>query len=90
MLSGTSLHTFLEKGISKDEETLFQLLSKKVAVLDLFRMGLFGAAHGWGGEGPLPKICQTYPTIMKLGTLIPYLKKMQKMYKSYDTHLEFS
>ena len=26
----------------------------------------------------LPKICQTYPTIMKLGTIVPYLKKIQK------------
>ena len=31
-------------------------------------MGLFGAAHGWGGKkAPLPKICHTYPTMMKLG-----------------------
>ena len=45
-------------------------------VLTLFRMGLFGAAHGWGKQkGPLPKIRHTYPTMMKLGTVIPYLKK---------------
>ena len=34
-------------------------------------MGLFGAAHGWGGgpkRPPLPKICHTYPTVMKLGS----------------------
>ena len=29
----------------------------------------------------LPKICLTYPTMMKLGTVIPYLKKIQKLYK---------
>ena len=40
-LSGTSLHSFLEKGIK-----LFQLLSKKEAVLTQFRSGLFRAAHG--------------------------------------------
>ena len=58
--------------------------------LTLFRMGFFGAAHGWGGLfGPLPKICHTYPTIMKLGTVIPYLRKIQKMYKSGDTPLGF-
>ena len=45
------LHNFVEKGISKDEEKLFQLLSKKAAVLTLFKMGLFGAAHWWGGKG---------------------------------------
>ena len=45
-------------------------------------MGIFGAAHGWGvggGGGPLPKVCHTYPTIMKLGTVIPYLKEIQKI-----------
>ena len=30
-LSGTSLHTFVEKGFSEDEEKLFQLLSKKAS-----------------------------------------------------------
>ena len=43
-------------------------------------MGFFGPAHGWGGgqESPLPKICHTYPVIIKLGTVIPYLTKIQK------------
>ena len=55
-------------------------------------MGFFGAAHGWGEGGknaPLPKICHTYPTVMKLGTVIPYPKKIQKIYESRDTPLEF-
>ena len=65
-------------------------------------MGFFGAADGWGGEGaadgweggggqkdPLPKICHTDPTMMKLGTVISYLKKIQEIYKSRDTSLEF-
>ena len=45
-------------------------------LLTLFRMGIFGAAHGWGGrqKGPLPKICHTYPAIMKLGTVMLHLK----------------
>ena len=38
---------------------------------------------------PLPKICHTYPTMMKLGAVIPYPKKMQKIFKSRDTPLEF-
>ena len=37
----------------------------------------------------LRKICHAYPAIMKLGTVIPYLKKIQKLYKSRDTSLEF-
>ena len=50
----------------------------------------------WMGRGqpplppnPFPKVCHTYPTMMKLGTLIPYLKKNQKLYKSRDTPPEF-
>ena len=31
----------------------------------------------------------THPTMMKLDILIPYLKKIQKPYKSRDTFLEF-
>ena len=40
-------------------------------------------------SAPLPKICHTYPTTMKLDTVIPYLRKIQKIYKSRDTSLEF-
>ena len=45
-------------------------------------MGLFEAAHGWKGvqKGPLPKICHTYPTTMKLGTVIPYIESIQKIH----------
>ena len=52
-------------------------------------MGIFGAGHGWRGRGakstPLPKICLTYPTMMNLGTVIPYLKKAQKIDELRDT-----
>ena len=60
--------------------------------LTLFRMGIFEAVHGSGDgckKAPLSKICHTYPTMIKLGTVIPYLKKIQKMYESRDTHPEF-
>ena len=66
-----------------------------VVLLTLLRMGLFRAAYGWrvgGKKAPLPKICHIilqYPTMMKIDTTIPYLKKIQKMYKSRDTSLEF-
>ena len=33
------------------------------------------------------KICRTYPTMMQLGTVIPDLNKIQKMYKSRDAPL---
>ena len=52
-------------------------------------MDFFGAAHGWGGERPpLSKICHTYPTLMKIGTVKPYLKKIQNLHKSRDTPLD--
>ena len=33
---------------------------------------------------PLPKICHTYPTMMKFNTVITYLTKIQNIYKSRD------
>ena len=44
-------------------------------------MGLFVAAHGWGGgakRSPLPKICYTYPAMMKLGVLYTETKESPK------------
>ena len=60
-------------------------------------MDIFEAAQGWsevggGGVGkkaPLPKIHHTFITIMKLGKVIPYLNKIQKVYESRNTPLEF-
>ena len=71
---------------------LFISSQKLFSVLTLFRMGNFGPAHGWvrGRKGPpLSKICHTYPIMMKLGRGIPYLKKIQKLFESRDTHPEF-
>ena len=51
-------------------------------------MGLFGAAYGWR-EVPLTKICHACPIVMKIGTVRPYLKRIQNIYKSDDTTLEF-
>ena len=49
-------------------------------VINPIQGGLFGGCSQMGGQkGPLPKICHTYPTMMKLGTVIPYLKKIQKI-----------
>ena len=57
------------------------------SLLTLFMMGLFGAAHGMGEaeNAPLPKICHTYPTMLKLGTVMSYLKKIKKI--NHVTHL---
>ena len=50
-------------------------------------MGLFGAAHVWGGakRSPLPKIGHTYPAMMKLGMVIPYLTL--RSFKKYMNHV---
>ena len=54
-----------------------------------------GPTWGWSriGEGQkaptFPKICNTYPAMLKLGTVIPFLKKIQKIYESSNTALEF-
>ena len=63
-------------------------------MLTLFRVGIFETAHGWRGGGgikkaPLHKFCHTYYTMMKLGTIIPYLKKIQKLYELRDALIEF-
>ena len=44
--------------------------SKYGLFLTLFKMGLLGAAHGWGWgkKAPLPKICLTYLIMMNLGS----------------------
>ena len=69
-------------------------MNKGRLLLTLFRMGFFEADDGWGAflpppPPPLPKIGHTHPAIMKLGIVIPYLRKIQKVYKSRDTFLEF-
>ena len=49
-----------------------------------------GCSRMRGGFLPtLPKICHTYPTMMKQGRVMLYPRKTQKIYKSRDTSLEF-
>ena len=48
------------------------------------------AAHGLRCKNAqLHKICHTYPKIMKLGAVIPYLMKIRKINKSRDTAIKF-
>ena len=49
----------------------------KTSLLTLLRIGFFGAVHGLCFLAPLPKIHHTYPTMMKLDTVIPYLRKIR-------------
>ena len=60
-------------------------------------MSVFQTAHKWGGQkmgegdrkGDPSLKPDTYPTMMKFATVILYLKKILKIYKSCDTLLEF-
>ena len=48
--------------------------------------GLFWAGHVWGAKNtPLPEVCSAYPTKMKLGTVMPYLKEIQR-FINHVTH----
>ena len=50
--------------------------------------GLFWGCSGMA-KRPHPKICYTYPTMMKPGTFIPYLKRIRKIYESREISLDF-
>ena len=41
-------------------------------------MGLFKAALMGRQKVPLPKTCHIYPTMIELGTVVPYLNKTQR------------
>ena len=69
----------VSKGVFKSFKNSYPA---KCTFLTLFRLVLFRVAHGWGGGGqkpPPPKLFHTYPAHMKLGTVIPYLKKTQQI-----------
>ena len=57
-----------------------------LSTLNPFRMSIFRVGAG-AKRPPLPKICHKYPVKMKPGTVIPHLKKIQKIYQSRDTHV---
>ena len=45
----------------------------------LFTDGRMGEGSRGGKRLVLPKISHTYPTMMKFGTVLPYLKKIRKI-----------
>ena len=70
--------------------SLFDLLNGKYKVCELnpIQDGLFWGCwrmERGGKKGPHPKICHAYPTMMKLGIVIPHLKRPQK-YMNHVTH----
>ena len=59
------------------------------SMVNLFRMDLFAPPPPPSPLSPVFKFCCTNPTIMKLGKVIPYPKKIQKVYEPPDRTLEF-
>ena len=84
---------FLTGVILIDLQRVFDTADHEISLqkLNLIQDGLFrGCSWMEGGQKGHPSLkCHTYPTMMKLGTVIPYLNKIQKIYKSRDTPLEF-
>ena len=80
---------------TRSKTTLVTSSKNLLLALNLFRMVFFGASYGCqegGGSAkrlPFPKLCHTYHTIMKLGTVMPYLKETKKIFESRDTLLKF-
>ena len=60
-------------------------------IINPIQDGLFSGllTDGRGAKRTPPLKSVTHPTMMKLGTVIPYPKKIQKIYESRDTPLEF-
>ena len=76
-----SIHHKNFRSLAIEIRTVHCDISPKV-LNDPFPLNLFGATL-------LPKICHTYPTMIKLGTVIRYTKKIQNIYEPRDTSLEF-
>ena len=56
--------------------------------LTLFTVGIFGAA--WPKRSLFPKILHAHPVTMKLGTVIPYLKKSENIMNHVKHPLDFA
>ena len=81
------------RGISAKSSKQYYLKfpDKYFFLLTIFRMGLFGAAHGLRCKNAhLHKICHTYPTMMELSTVTPYLTKIQNIHKHVTNPLIFA
>ena len=76
-----------------NERSLLLSSNKMTHYFNPIQDGLFRGCSQMGRGGAnrphFPKVCHTYPTMIKLGTLTPYPKKIQKIYESLDTLLEF-
>ena len=63
----------------------------KVSSLTLFRMGLFGTAHGWGRGGKKPYPLKSVAYILQRSNLevIPYLRRPQKIWERFMVYKKY-
>ena len=76
-------------GISaKSSKQYYFKFPEKYFSVNHIQDGSFWAAHGSGCKNAhRHKLCHTYPKMMKLGTVIPYLTKIQNIQITRHTHL---
>ena len=86
---------FLKRIIKKPQKVNFYFFFQTQSLFNPIKygscQGCLRIGWGWGGKKPPPPSLKsvTHPTVMKFDTVIPYLKKIQKIYVSCDTPLEF-
>ena len=74
------------KEIEKNTNMLQNILAQVKKRKRLFEKGLQKIAKMQNlSQNENFKICCTYPTMMKISTVMPYLKEIQKLYGSRDT-----
>ena len=61
----------------------------KILIQTIILLSFLGLLTDGKQKDPHIKICHTYPAIMKFAVVIPYIKKIQKIYKIRDTLLAF-
>ena len=79
-----------KQNLTECRKNYYKRLRKPLSCLHPIQDGPFRDCSWMGSKkAHLPKICHTHPIMMKLGTVIPYLMKIQKIYELGDTHFEF-
>ena len=78
----------MELGKTKKIRFKQGILSQNLQYFNRIQDGPFRGCSRMANETPFPKNCFIYPTMMKLGTFMPYLKEIRKIYESRDTSLE--
>ena len=87
-------HDLAKCSVFNQGRSIHKQLTRKLILFRWAFSGLLTDVCGGGGvvrkaPPPLPKICHIYPTMMKLGTVIPYLTNIKKIYEPPNTPPEF-